>query len=93
MSKTVGVLLFWQETSQRGYRYYELPTDHEMDLIGSLIKSFTTSERSALAHFTLLSPAAPEGPGREILQRPPSVCLSVTFSFRTVTRKRIDAFS
>ena len=43
----------------------------------------------------------PEGPGREILQRPPSVCLSVrpsvclsiTFSFRTVTQKRIDVFS
>ena len=42
-----------------------------------------------------------EGPGREILQRPPSVCLSVrlsvrlsvTFSFRTVTKKRIDVFS
>ena len=38
-----------------------------------------------------------EGPGREILQRPPSVrlsvCLSVTFSFRTVTQKRIDVFS
>ena len=34
-----------------------------------------------------------EGPGREILQRAPSVCLSVTFSFCTVTRKRIDAFS
>ena len=38
-----------------------------------------------------------EGPGREILQRPPSVRLSVrlsvTFSFRTVTQKRIDVFS
>ena len=45
-----------------------------------------------------------EGPGREILQRPPvrpsvcpsvrlSVCLSVTFSFHTVTQKRIDVFS
>ena len=39
-----------------------------------------------------------EGPGREILQCPrPSVCpsvrLSVTFSFRTVTQKRIDVFS
>ena len=38
-----------------------------------------------------------EGPGRVILQRPPSVrlsvCLSVTFSFRTVTQKRIDVFS
>ena len=46
-----------------------------------------------------------EGPGREILQRRPSVCLSVrpsvclsvclsvTFSFRTVTQKRIDVFS
>ena len=38
-----------------------------------------------------------EGLGREILQRPPSVCLSVcpsvTFSFRTVTQKRIDVFS
>ena len=41
-----------------------------------------------------------EGPGREILQRPPvrlSVCLSVrlsvTFSFRTVTQKRIAVFS
>ena len=37
------------------------------------------------------------GPGREILQRPPSVCLSVrlsvTFCFRTVTRRRIDVFS
>ena len=36
------------------------------------------------------------GPGREILQ-PPSVCLSVcpsvTFSFRTVTQKRIAVFS
>ena len=43
--------------------------------------------------------------GREILQRPPSVCPSVrlsvrpsvcpsvTFSFRTVTQKRIDVFS
>ena len=39
-----------------------------------------------------------EGPGREILERPPppvrlSVHLSVTFSFCTVTRKRIDVFS
>ena len=42
-----------------------------------------------------------EGPGREILQCPPSVrlsvcpsaCPSVTFSFRTVTQKRIDVFS
>ena len=38
-----------------------------------------------------------EGPGREILQRPPSVrlsvCPSVTFSFRTVTQKRIAVFS
>ena len=42
-----------------------------------------------------------EGPGREILQRPPSVCLSVcpsvrpsvTFSFRAVTQKRIDVFA
>ena len=34
-----------------------------------------------------------EGPGREILQRPPSVRLSVTFSFRTVTQKRIAVFS
>ena len=42
-----------------------------------------------------------EGPGREILKRPPSVCPSVclsvrpsvTFSFRTVTQKRIDWFS
>ena len=46
-----------------------------------------------------------EGPGREILQRPPSVrpsvrlsvrlsvCSSVTFSFRTVTQKRIAVFS
>ena len=34
-----------------------------------------------------------EGPGREILQRSPSVCPSVTFSFRTVTQKRIDVFS
>ena len=39
-----------------------------------------------------------EGPGREILQRPrlsvrPSVRPSVTFSFRTVTQKRIDVFS
>ena len=34
-----------------------------------------------------------EGPGREILQRPPSVRLSVTFSFRTVTQKHIDVFS
>ena len=50
----------------------------------------------------LLSPAAlisrgAEGPGREILQRPPSVCLSVclsvTFSFHTVTQKRIAVFS
>ena len=39
-----------------------------------------------------------EGPGREILQRPrPSICLSirlsVTFGFRTVTRKHIAVFS
>ena len=35
-----------------------------------------------------------EGPGREILQRPRlSIRLSVTFSFRTVTQKRIDVFS
>ena len=33
-----------------------------------------------------------EGPGREILQCPP-VCPSVTFSFRTETRKCIDVFS
>ena len=48
-----------------------------------------------------LSPAGAVGPGREILQRPPFVCLSVclsvrpsvTFSFRTVTQKRIAVFS
>ena len=38
-----------------------------------------------------------EGPGREILQHPPSVHPSVrpsgTFNFRTVTQKRIDVFS
>ena len=34
-----------------------------------------------------------EGPGQEILQRPPSICLSVAFSFRTVTQKHIDVFS
>ena len=41
-----------------------------------------------------------EGPGREILQCPPSVrlsvclsvCLSVTFSFRTVTQKALMYF-
>ena len=36
-----------------------------------------------------------EGPGREILQcpPPPPSVRPVTFSFRTVTRKRIDVFS
>ena len=40
-------------------------------------------------HFIIISRSA-EGPGREILQCPR---LSVTFSFRTVTQKRIDVFS
>ena len=47
-------------------------------------------------HLFFISRGA-EGPGREILQRPPSVRLSVrlsvTFSFRTVTQKRIAVFS
>ena len=49
--------------------------------------------------FNFLSPAGAVGPGQEILQRPPrlsvrpSVRPSVTFSFRTVTQKRIDVFS
>ena len=43
--------------------------------------------------FSVFISGRAEGPGREILQCPPSVCLSVTFSFRTVTRKRINVFS
>ena len=54
---------------------------------------------------TLIISRGAEGPGREILQCPPSVrpsvclsvrpsvCPSVTFSFRTVPQKRIDVFS
>ena len=42
-------------------------------------------------------PPVPQARGREILQRPPSVrpsvCPSVTFSFRTLTQKRIAVFS
>ena len=46
----------------------------------------------------LLSPAAPEARYARYSNSPPppsvlSVCPSVTFSFRTVTRKRIDIFS
>ena len=56
---------------------------------------------NALYHMAVIISRGAEGPGREILQRPPSVrlsvrpsvCLSVTFSFRTVTKKRIDVFS
>ena len=54
-----------------------------------------------LSYDILVISRGAEGPGWEILQRPPSVhpsvCpsvhLSVTFSFRTVTQKRIDVFS
>ena len=42
-----------------------------------------------LSKFVIFISRGAEGPGREILQRPLSVCL---FSFRTVTQKRIDFF-
>ena len=43
---------------------------------------------------TFLSPAAPKArDGRYCNAVHPSVRLSVTFSFRTVTQKRIDVFS
>ena len=64
----------------------------------SLLISIVFLLSSARSKFIISRGA--EGPGREILQRPPvrpsvrlSVCLSVTFSFRTVTQKRIDVFS
>ena len=44
----------------------------------------------------LLSPAGAIGPGTGDIATPPiclSVCPSVTFSFRTVTQKRIAVFS
>ena len=42
----------------------------------------------------LLSPATPKAwDGRYCNTSHPSVCPSITFSFRTVTRKRIDVFS
>ena len=54
--------------------------------------------------YHILSPAGAVGPGMGDIATPPiclsvrlsvclSVCPSVTFSFRTVTRKRIDVFS
>ena len=43
-------------------------------------------------YFGVLISHCAEGPGREILQRPLSIRLSVMFSFRTVTRKHIDVF-
>ena len=50
--------------------------------------------------FSLLSPAGAVGPGTGDIATPtvrlsvrPSVCPSVTFSFRTVTQKRIAGFS
>ena len=46
----------------------------------------------SLKYLTIFISRGAEGPGREILQRPP-VRLSVTFSFGTVTQKRIDVFS
>ena len=55
-------------------------------------------KQKALIIYNLIISRSAEGPGREILQRPrpsvrPSVCLSVPFSFRTVTQKRIYVFS
>ena len=42
----------------------------------------------------LLSPTAPKARDGRYCNAPrPSVCLSVTFSFRTVTQKRIDVIS
>ena len=54
-----------------------------------------------LGQSCLLSPAGAVGPGTGDIATPPSicpsvrpsVCLSVTFSFRTVTQKRITVFS
>ena len=64
------------------------------------------SERSKLANFDTSCPfiqnllsifisRGAEGPGREILQRPPSVCLSVCPSrlVFALTQKRIAVFS
>ena len=52
-------------------------------------KWFISLSDDLMEHSDLfLSPAGAVGRAREILQCPPSVCLSVTFSFRTVTRKR-----
>ena len=60
------------------------------------IKSFARTPGSYF-HVPVIISCGAEGLGWEILQRPPppppSVCPSVTFSFRTVTQKRIDVFS
>ena len=65
---------------------YDLKRD---DAMAHNIEVFLASDRHSppeclivLSEF--LSPAGAVGPGREILQRPPFVRLSVTFSFRTV---------
>ena len=58
------------------------------------IRSFKTinalAKSNILINMSFVISRRVEGPGREILKCPPSVCLSVTFSFRTVTRKCID---
>ena len=79
--------------------------DHDM----ANIISHHIVYRYSLSISTIIISRGAEDPGWEILQRPPSVplsvcpsvCpsvhpsvrLSVTFSFRTVTQKRIDVFS
>ena len=65
----------------------------------SLAYLLNTNDQASFLHIVISRGAG--GPGREILQRPPSVCPSVrlsvcpsvTFSFRTVTQKRIAVFS
>ena len=49
------------------------------------------AQRSLSVYY--LPPRPRAGDGRYGKSPCPSVCLSVTFSFRTVTRKRIDVFS
>ena len=75
----------------------QLPSIHEY------IREYFNSDYNKITHqlhviSKLLSPAVPEARDGRYSNAPrpsvnPSVCLSVTFSFRTVTRKRIDLYS
>ena len=77
------------------YAMYQLSRDGFDWIIRKVILEV---RNSGLANFLIIISRRAEGLRWEILQRPrPSVCLSVhqsgTFSFRTITRKRIDIFS